>query len=203
MRLRPTTGTADSASDPFEMSALKEALPVSAGSSSTQERVDASVRVVNQRSPVDGLELRVSEGLLSTLFSLTEVYFLRGSAREAEYFARQATDLATQLNAPAMASRALGRQAELQLNMGQLDTAHANLTKAASLLANIQGLDTAHLRRIHMEYNSRMSEADDAENLFGDTLSMLSELDMAFRQFDNLTFGYVCRALLHSVKRDR
>ena len=70
------------------MSSLKDALPLPASGGSTQgERV--SKKPAERRTPLDGLEWRISEGLLSTMLALAQTYYMRGSAREAEYFSRQ------------------------------------------------------------------------------------------------------------------
>ncbi len=121
---------------------------------------------------------------------LTENYFLKGSPREAEYFARQAADFAEQLNAPAVASRALARQGEIQLYMARPQDAHINLTRAADLLQSMPGLDAADIFRLKVEYNLRTKGEVPIEP-FDKTLTMLDELDNAFRQFDYLAFGFV------------
>lgn len=173
------------------MSSLKDALP-SVGSTTP---VQAGKKPPERRSPMDGLEWRISEGLLSTMLSLAQTYYLRGSAREAEYFARQAADLAEQLNAAAMWGRALAKQGEIQLHMGRTEDAQVNLTKAAELLSDEQGIDMAEIRRLFVELNSRTAdtetEEENTQQVLEETISILEALDTAFRQFDNLAFGYV------------
>ncbi|KAF9479762.1 cysteine peptidase C50 [Pholiota conissans] len=199
-RLNPlsrSSASSPSDSDPFSMTSMKDALPSTGSASSPQDEKKNPER----RPPMDGLEWRISEGLLSTMLSLAQTYYLRGSAREAEYFARQATDLAEQLNAPALQGRALAKQGEIQLYMGHTEEAQDNLTKAAELLSSQQSIDTAEIRRLVVELNAKMTEAEDeAENLdnaLEETISVLEALDMAFRQFDNLAFG-PRRSLLES-----
>ncbi|CAA7261156.1 unnamed protein product [Cyclocybe aegerita] len=192
-RLKPATANS-SESDPFEMSSLKDSLPNGASSSSSQESpISTATKSTAVRAPMDDLEWRISEGLLSTMFSLTQAYFYRGSPREAEYFAKQAANLAGQLNTPAMVSRALARQGELQLHMGNLEDARVNLTKATELLCDMPGIDTADIRRLKVEYNIRTAteedEDEDPQQLFNETVQMLEELDVVFRQFDNTAFG--------------
>ena len=170
------------------MTALKDALPSVESSQVEQQEKKTS----NKRPPVDSLEWRISEGLLSTMLSLAHAYFLRGSGREAEYFARQATELAEQLNAPAMKSRALAKHGKIQLHMGLMDDAQANLTEAAELVSYHPNIDAAEIRSIFVDLKIRMAEqevVDDSQQLLDETVSLLEELDGAFRQFDNLTFG--------------
>ncbi|KAK0449824.1 peptidase family C50-domain-containing protein [Desarmillaria tabescens] len=73
----------------------------------------------SRREAMNELGWRISEGLMLTLFALCDGYAIQGSAREAEFFAQQAEDLAQALNAPAMMARALIRKAELQVASGK------------------------------------------------------------------------------------
>lgn len=143
------------------------------------------------RSPACEVEWSLSEGLLSILFFLSEIYFLRGSPREAEYFARKSAELADQLNAPAMASRAFARLGEVQLHMIRFEDADLSLTKAADLSQGMPGLDAVDIRRLKMEYRMKTLDGDEPTVLFEETVRMLEELDDAFQQFDYVAFGYV------------
>ena len=176
-------------SDPFGMSSLREALLSGGDSKDSQEQLPVK-KNTNNRLTIDGLEWRISEGLLSTLFSLSHVYHLGGSAREAEYFAQQAADIAEELNLPAMVSRALVKKGEVQLQMGKLEEACTNLTRAEALLRGMPGIDTADLRRLKVDYQQRTTQQEGGELEFAGTVTMLEELDAAFRQFDYFAFGY-------------
>lgn len=181
-RLNPSTKTSSGESDPFQMTTLKDALPSAGPEQQTKKMSD-------RRSPSEGLEWRISEGLFSAMLSLSQAYFQRGSGREAEYFARQATELAEQLNTPAMLSRALAKQGKTQLHMGLMDEARANLTKAAEVLSEQQSVDTAEIQSIFVELKTRMTEQepdDDSQRLLNETVTILEELDGAFHQFDKL-----------------
>ncbi|KAF8878488.1 peptidase family C50-domain-containing protein [Gymnopilus junonius] len=187
VRLNPPTQP-HSESDPFDTSSLKEAPPATTDSSI--KGTNANEKKPAERRPLaNGLEWRISEGLLATMFALTQAYFLRGSAREAEYFARQAAELAQQLNAPGMASHALARQGEVQLHMGLLEDAQASLVKAAELLKDVPGIEAIDVNRLKAECEARNLEEQDVHQMFDETVAMLEELDAAFRQFDNLAFG--------------
>ena len=187
-RLRPSNPSTQD-DNPFEMTPLQNALP-SIGQSATPSERRRSPSFNNLgRSTACELEWSLSDGLLSTLFFLSETYFLRGSPREAEYFARQAAELAEQLNAPAMASRAQAKLGEVQLHMDRLEDAHSSLTSAADLLRGMPGLDAADIRRLNMEYRMKTSEGDEPTELFEETVRMLEDLDDAFQQFDSVAFG--------------
>ena len=192
IRLNPSlrSQSKEEESDPFGMSSLKEALLSGGGTSKDPQEQVAVKKNTNNRLTMDGLGWRISEGLLSTLFSLSRVHHLGGSAREAEYFAQQAADIAEELNLPAMVSRALAKKGEVQLQMGKLEEAHTNLIRAEELLCGMPGIDTAEVRRLKVDYQQRTTKEENGELEFAGTVAMLEELDAAFRQFDNFAFGY-------------
>jgi len=190
LRLRPSTSTTPD-NNPFEMSTLKEALPLIGSGVTGPHKSTQSPNPNAGRPAMSELQWRVSEGLLSTIFFLTEIYFLKGSPREADYFARQAAEFAEQLNVPAMASRAFAKQGEIQMHMGRLQEAHLSLMKATNLLQDMPGLDAADVLRLRLEYNMKVMEGHDPTELFDETMGMIEELDNAFRQFDCRAFGFV------------
>lgn len=169
------------------MSDLKEAIL-----GNTPAQAPATKKAAPRRPPIDGMEWRISEGLLSTMFALTEAYYLRGSAREADYFARQVLELAEELNVPGVHARALARRGEVQLHMNNLEGAWASISRAAELVCDSPGIDTAEIRRLKAEYNFRTSENEQEQGgtaAFEETVAMLEELDANFRQFDSVAFG--------------
>jgi separase len=126
------------------------------------------------------------------MFALTEAYYLRGSAREAEYFARQAVELSEQLNIPAVNARALARRGEVQLHMNKLEDACASISRAVELVYDCPGIDAAVVRRLKAEYSARTSEERPEQGgaaAFEEIVAMLEELDASFRQFDSFAFG--------------
>jgi len=190
MRLNPPPTSSLASSDdanPFQMTGLKDALPT--GDPLKEHPV--AKKAFSRRPSMDGLEWRVSEGLLATFFSLSQAYLNRGSAREAEYFAQQAQDLAESLNAPAMVSRALAKKGEIQLYQGQLEDRHESLMKANELLQNGPGVDDVDVCRLRGVYNERAAQPMDASELYEETINMIEELDQAFGNFDGLAFGCV------------
>lgn len=175
--------------NPFDMTAVQNALPNGDGVGHSEQIVPP--KVLPRRPSMDGLEWRVSEGLLATLFALCEAYFTRGSAREAEYFAQQAYELAQSLNAPSMAGRALAKKGELQLHQRHLPEAHATLMQAAALLQNLPGKDTADIQRLCGDYNQLSSQEKDAQQLYEEATRMLEELDQTFGIFDAIPSTFV------------
>lgn len=150
----------------------------------TAAEQSAPKRVFQRTTTMDGREWRIAEGLLGTLFALTRAYVARGSAREAEYFVQQAQDLAESLNLPAMLSRAYARRGEIHLHLGKLDTAHSFLIDALALMHELPGVDAADIRRLCGVYNELAAEHKNAQQLFTEASSMLTELEKAFSTVD-------------------
>ena len=133
---------------------------------------------------LNGLEWRIAEGLLTTFFSLIQVYVARGSPREAEYFAHQAQALAESLRTPAMGSRAFARLGEIQLYLGRLQESYGSLTRATELASDISGPDAAEIQRLRAEYNRRSSDEKGAQQLYEEAMTMLEELDEMFKTLE-------------------
>lgn len=185
----PSKALTESESDPFAMSSLKNALPEGDAGPSRQPELSTTKKTFVRRPTMDGLEWRIVDGLLHTLFALSHACFARGSPRESEYFAQQAQDLAESVNAPAMVSRALTKKGEIQLHQGQLDDGYASLVRAAELLQDMPGADAADIRRLK-GYYSQLKEMDgDAHELYESATRMLEELEKLFTGLDGLPFG--------------
>ncbi|EPQ52368.1 hypothetical protein GLOTRDRAFT_80657 [Gloeophyllum trabeum ATCC 11539] len=132
----------------------------------------------------DGLEWRVANGLLSTLFGLAQAYFSRGSAREAEYFIEQAFDLAHSLNAPAAVARALARKAEIQLRLWRFEESHGILGEALKSLPNVLGPDVADVLRLKGDYHRLTANVKDAQRLYDDAAALLDQLESMLTGLD-------------------
>jgi separase len=159
-------------STPQELSSVSDAQPTNRSSSLAQKRL------------MDGMEWRMIEGLLSTLLTLTQAYFTRGSSREAEYFAQQALDLAESVNAPTMAARALMRKGEIQLCQRQLDAGRDSLSKATELLQDLPGVDAADMRRLKGDWNCLNEQDHAARGLYEEASAMLAGLETMLASFD-------------------
>ncbi|KAJ7087888.1 peptidase family C50-domain-containing protein [Mycena epipterygia] len=199
-RLNPPASKPVEEDNPFDMSAVRSALTNGADVTHAEEPIPS--KVFPRRPAMGGLEWRVCEGLLATLFALCEAYFTRGSAREAEYFAQQAYDLAQSLNAPAMAGRALAKKGELQLHQRLLKEAHDTFMQAAELLNNLPGKDTADIQRLCGDYNQLSSQDKDAQQLYEEATRMLEELDNTFGVFDGIALAPPKSAELTSSARE-
>lgn len=125
------------------------------------------------------------------MFGLCHAYFIRGSVREAEYFAQQAEELAQALNAPAMVGRAIAKRAELQLHQGLLKEGYSSVTQAIESLQDLPGLDMADAHRLRGEYNQRTAQDADAKQNYELSKNILEEFDQSFGLADGITFGFV------------
>jgi separase len=140
-----------------------------------------------RKTSMNGLEWRISDGLLTVLFALAQAYFARGSAREAAYFAQQAQDLAESIQTPAMVSRALARKGEIYLYLGQLDEGYQCIVQAADLVSGMSATDAADIRRLHGDYSRRNLNNQDAKHLYGQAMTMLEELQKLFIALDGVS----------------
>jgi separase len=122
--------------------------------------------------------------MFETTLSLASAYLRRGSVREAEYFIREAEQLASSLNAPALLCRALAMEVEVQLQLRKLDTALITLREATITLDGITGPDAAGLRKLDGEYNELLLQNKDAQLRYTEALKMLEELDKMFSGLD-------------------
>ncbi|KAK0494593.1 cysteine peptidase C50 [Armillaria luteobubalina] len=138
----------------------------------------------SRREAMNELGWRISEGLILTLFALCDGYAMQGSAREAEFFAQQAEDLAQSLNAPAMMARALIRKAELQLHQGKLEEGQESLTTALQLICDDSSVDLADIHRLHGQFSEDNADAD-----YQLAAEILEQLDKTFGLFDGVAFG--------------
>ncbi len=113
-----------------------------------------------------------------------DCYFLRGSCREAEYFAKQTEDLARCINSPAVLCRALSRQSELLLYLGRLDEAKTKLAEASELirpsLTLIDSAETSRLKGDHFQKLSLVSDAGEMYEVAAKTLEDIGETFVAF-----------------------
>lgn len=155
----------------------------------------------SRREAMNELGWRISEGLILTLFALCDGYAMQGSAREAEFFAQQAEDLAQSLNAPAMMARALIRKAELQLHQEKLEEGQESLAAALQLICDDSGVDLADVHRLRGQFS------EDADVDYQVAAGILEQLDKTFGLFDGLAFGYapshIFRMLAHGKCRPR
>ncbi|KAF9456116.1 peptidase family C50-domain-containing protein [Collybia nuda] len=173
-------------SNPFHVASEK---PAARSPEAPLNEAFVSSKVFARWSCLSLQEWRIAEGLLETLFSLSHLYFSRGSPREADYFAQQARNLAESLNAPAMVSRALARIGEVQLHQGLLDRGSETLTKANEVLQNNLSFDNADICRLLGIYNERTLQRTNAMELYQETIDIIKTLDQTFNLFDGLAFG--------------
>jgi separase len=180
LRESPENGTS-ALSNPFDVS------PDSGKASPTKDEThstSSSVALHHIRVLTNGLEWEIAEGLLETTLSLASLYLLRGSVRESEYFIREAEQLASSMNAPALLCQALAMKVEVQLQLRQLDTALTTLHAASDTLNDMAGPDAAKLRKLYGERSELLMHDKDAQLRYTEALKMLEELDKMFSGLD-------------------
>jgi separase len=193
-RLSSSRTTSADMSNPFDMSNLKEALPATDNPSDSNLK-----RSLNFRKLHDGLEWRIADGLLGTLLSLVDVYFARGSPREACYFAQQAQDLAECLNAPAMVGRALAKKGEIELCRGRLAEIGETIALTEKFAQDLPETSTIEIYRLHADYNCRIDELEDAHGLYERARFIVENLDKSISSFD-ISLKYVTFKKLHAQR---
>ncbi|KAH7098836.1 peptidase family C50-domain-containing protein [Auriculariales sp. MPI-PUGE-AT-0066] len=183
-------------SNPFDMTDLKDVLSDmgdSQGALSLTPAVPAaraqlepnpSKKAVSRTSVFDGLQWRVTEGLLKSMFTLARMYNARGSARESQFFLKQALELAKALGAPVMQARAHARQAELSLQLRDLEAAINSLQEAEQLSKFGLSIDLADIQRIHGMLAMSMEGDVEPSQLFSQAASSLLKLGQEFAQFE-------------------
>ncbi|KAJ3567488.1 hypothetical protein NP233_g6332 [Leucocoprinus birnbaumii] len=183
-RLNPPPSKPAQEDNPFDMSSLKQALP-----SVPQPLPDpAPQTIVPPQRHLDSIGLRISEGLFTVLFDLAQAYLTRGSAKESEFFVTQALDLARALNAPAMLSRALAKQGEVQVRLGKMKEGYEVLVEAGEVLKGVPTIDSVEVVRLTAECREKMGE-EDAGVLYARSVDLLREIDTAFEKYEGVTSG--------------
>ncbi|KAF5376561.1 hypothetical protein D9757_008275 [Collybiopsis confluens] len=187
-------------SNPFEALSPKETL--SALTSSTpQISPSRGGRAASgyswRRSLSTGLEWRVIQGLLGSLFSLSHVYLTRGSPREAQYFAEQGKELSQSMNTPGGMSRALLMVGEVKLFQGLLAEGCIPLeeieqwatTNEADPCKGDIHIDLAEFYRLKGDLQQRGAMIVDARKHYRDSMEVIERVNMGFGSVDGVEFG--------------
>lgn len=134
---------------------------------------------------MDTVEWRIAEGLLQILLLLAKAYHDRGSAKEAEYFASQAEDLARSLNLPVIEARALTVRAETQLGMGmkKFEDASKAVSDATAKLENTSstGIERAVHSRVLGTFHELQDEMEEAQQAYETSREVLRALGVSLR----------------------
>ncbi|KAL5522623.1 hypothetical protein ACEPAG_8640 [Sanghuangporus baumii] len=185
-RLNPTRRLDDS-SDPFTMSDVHNALPGSDGPITVVECGKGdSTRLTQSLVQLDALEWRIANSLFGTQLALSRAYALRGSVREAEYFERQAEELAHVLGSSTMTLQALLQKSELQVALRNVESSLVTLEAATRLTPGADGL---HEIDVHRSLGDRLllcSQEKVAQGEFDLAAGTLAKTMKRFDSFDKL-----------------
>ena len=127
----------------------------------------------------DPFQWSFAHGFVDAQLFLARIFFLRGSARDAEYFAQAAYDFSSSLYAPAMMARALSMKTELQLCLGQLDTIDSTLNQLDGLVSQLDAdtLEVGNSYRLRGQYLQIKDAEEQASEAFSKATSTIKELD--------------------------
>jgi separase len=147
-------------------------------------------------TPTDALSWRLLSSLISTLFSLAQAYYSRGSPREALYFTQQVLDLAETIRAPTVVARALIMRGEVLLGQGQLKEGKDTLGRAAHLLGSMPGIDAADAQRLRGDYgvlceDQADGDKEDPKESYGRAWKMLDELEDMIVSVDGGSVSFI------------
>ncbi|KIO19106.1 hypothetical protein M407DRAFT_31256 [Tulasnella calospora MUT 4182] len=172
---QPTLPASSSEPNPFQVSAQDQ--------TTSSDDKPGSPRMWD--AMIDGLHWRLADGVVTTLFALGRLHYVRGSVKNSEFFTQRANELATSLNAPLLISRALTKEAEKELAVGRLDTGHDLLVQAAyhwEQVPDVLGPDLADLHRLQGNYSLRSEEPEEAKRIYGVASQLLDQLEKMFAE---------------------
>jgi len=192
-----------------------DANPFETAPSSSGQRTPLDDRL-RKPSPRTGsnageLEWRIFQGLLASMFSLSDAYLNRGSPREAEYFLQQVKDLAQELNLSTTVGRAYTQMSHVQICLRKIDAAKESLEMGAGVFERqvassdkimgttelsyedavvVATLETVESKRLQAQLSEKSEMAEDAQALLYASIKLLEQLDGDFKKLDSSLIGY-------------
>lgn len=174
--------------DPFVMSDLKESLPIiDDGVNALPNDPERKAPQRESRTILGGQEWTVATLLLETMHVLCRLYFIRGSAREAEYFANQAEELSKALHSPVHIVQALLRKSEIYLYLGQVESSEETLDAAFRHLEDPGVLAHVDARWMKGNQLQRRTKFSEAAVEYKEAWEVIASGDTAFKGFDNIS----------------
>ncbi|KAJ2792536.1 separin protein [Coemansia linderi] len=113
--------------------------------------------------------------LVDNLAHLAELYSLRGSVREAEYFLRKGLEISAQLNAPRQEAFLRLREADILARKNTWDECSLSLAKAWEL--TVGELDLVHVLVVEGDSLRRRRQYVEADCVYGRAQDMISRID--------------------------
>ncbi|KAG8988816.1 hypothetical protein FRB93_003969 [Tulasnella sp. JGI-2019a] len=172
--------------NPFRVTSEDPAPPISEVETPSKHSWDALI---------DGLHWRLADGLITTLFALGRIHFIRGSVKASDFFVQKASDLVATMNAPILLSRALAKEAEKELALGHFDAGHELLVQASyawEQTPDIAGPDLADVHRLQGDHSMRTEQPEEAIKIYDTANQLLARFGTVFEG---------CEALLHAAWR--
>lgn len=131
-------------------------------------------------------------GFVDAQLFLARIYFLRGSARDAEYFAQAAYDFSSSLYAPTMMAQGLSIKTELLLCLRQLDTMDLTLGQLDGLVSQLgaDSLEIGNSYRLRGQYLQIKDAEEEASEAFSKATSTIKELDSSLTHLSIMSFVF-------------
>ncbi|PPR01833.1 hypothetical protein CVT24_001779 [Panaeolus cyanescens] len=138
------------------------AQPLDALEGQVQKQVFHAVRFL-----AIGFEWRLLDGLYATIFQLADIYFRCGSPNKANFLAKLAGSVSSQLNAPACLAQSLGLGAAVNFQLGNVQMAKEYIARARGALVENGGqkvwrLATLRLDLLEIEHGDQLTHSIEA-----------------------------------------
>ena len=152
---------------------------------------------IKKPNNADQFQWSFALGLVDAQLFLARLFFLRGSARDAEYFAQAAYDFSSSLYAPAMMARGLSMKTEVLLCLRQLDTIDATLDQVDGLVSQLDAdaLEIGNSYRLRGQYLQIKDAEEQASEAFSKATYTIKELDSSLTNLAVVWFVFPHPAL--------
>ncbi|GAA5845459.1 hypothetical protein JCM5353_003517, partial [Sporobolomyces roseus] len=112
-----------------------------------------------------GLSWQIAEQLAQSIIRASNLYFVRGSPKDAEFYATQAIDLARDLSSDRMIARATASRVEVRILIGNSNGADIDLKYIEELIEATSCPEAVELRRLRADLHLRNSLQQQAYSL--------------------------------------
>ncbi|GAA6018536.1 hypothetical protein JCM11491_006438 [Sporobolomyces phaffii] len=119
---------------------------------------------ISSGSPQAGLAWQLAEQLAQAILRVSALHLVRGSPKDAEFYATQSIDLAQNLGSERMTARALSLRAEVEILLGRWEDAGNDLEQVETILGTTTCPEAIEVRRLGADLLLRNSLEQEAYN---------------------------------------
>ncbi|PVG00070.1 hypothetical protein CPB86DRAFT_782920 [Serendipita vermifera] len=168
--------------NPFAMEEVASALPSLTPSLDTDLRGDSARKP--SRSLPDDWQWYLAGGLTEIHYVLSEYHFLKGNFKDAEYFAKQARQVAESIHALERMLKAEILLADIQLHRGRLSEADNLLASVETRMSEAESndLSAVDLLRVRGLFYDQTYELDNASTSYTKAEGLLLQFDKTVEQ---------------------